>query len=111
VGRARKPHRPSPRRRKPPTAREARASQANSEPTPSLRRRHLAVPEGWLLDLKATARYLSLSPDTVRALWWVGTLSRVRAPTRQGELRKLLFGRVDPGRLIEAWKGPPRSSP
>jgi hypothetical protein len=69
----------------------------------------LAAPEGRLLDLKATARYLSVSPDTVRGLWWSGTLPRVRIPTRTGELRRLLFDRVDLDRLIERWKDPTSS--
>src|SRR5262245_25347156 len=75
------------------------------DPPPALR--PLIAPEARLLDVKATARYLSLSPDTVRHMWSSGMLSRVRIPTRTGELRKLLFDRVDLDCLIEQWKDPP----
>jgi hypothetical protein len=41
----------------------------------------------------------------VRDLEAAGTLRRVRVPLpHQGELRKLLFDRVDLDRLIDAWK-------
>ena len=59
-----------------------------------------------LLDLKATAAYLGVSPWTVRDLEFSGTLRRVNIPlgTRK-ELRKLLFDRQDLDRLVETWKG------
>jgi len=58
-----------------------------------------------LLDLVQTARYLSVSPWTIRCLEWSGVLSRVRIPLADGrDLRKLLFDRADLDRLIELWK-------
>lgn len=58
-----------------------------------------------LLDLEATAAYLSVSGWTVRDLLAAGILQRVRIPLRDhGELRRLLFDRQDLDRLIEAWK-------
>jgi hypothetical protein len=59
-----------------------------------------------LLDLKATAAYLGVSPWTVRDLECGGVLRRVNIPlgTRR-ELRKLLFDRQDLDRLVETWKG------
>jgi hypothetical protein len=58
-----------------------------------------------LLDLEAAARYLGVSPWTLRELEWKGVLRRVRVPLPDGgELRKLLFDRVDLDRLIDAWK-------
>jgi hypothetical protein len=58
-----------------------------------------------LLDLKATAAYLGVSPWTVRDLEFSGILQRVNIPlgTRK-ELRKLLFDRQDLDRLVETWK-------
>jgi hypothetical protein len=57
------------------------------------------------LDLNGTATYLGLSPWTVRELEAAGSLHRVRIPLPQhGELRKLLFDRMDLDRLIESWK-------
>jgi hypothetical protein len=58
-----------------------------------------------LLDLRAAAAYLGVSPWTVRDLEAAGTLCRVRVPLpHHGELRKLLFDRVDLDRLIDRWK-------
>ena len=58
-----------------------------------------------LLDLPTAAAYLGLSPWTVRDLEAAGSLSRVRIPLpNAGELRKLLFDRMDLDRLIESWK-------
>lgn len=58
-----------------------------------------------LLDLRATAAYLSVSEWTVRDLDAAGVLRRVHVPLANGgELRKLLFDRSDLDRLIEAWK-------
>jgi hypothetical protein len=58
-----------------------------------------------LLDLAATASYLSVSVWTVRDLEHAGTLRRVRVPLpRGGELRKLLFDREDLDELIRQWK-------
>lgn len=58
-----------------------------------------------LLDLASAARYLGVSPWTVRDLVANGTLPRVRVPLpNNGELRKLLFDREDLDRCIAAWK-------
>jgi len=58
-----------------------------------------------LLNLKAAATYLGVSPWTVRDLEARGVLKRVSVPLSAGEeLRKLLFDKVDLDRLIEAWK-------
>jgi hypothetical protein len=58
-----------------------------------------------LLGLEDAARYLSLSPWTVRELGAKGVLPRVRVPLPGGgELRKLLFDKADLDRLIESWK-------
>lgn len=58
-----------------------------------------------LLDLVQAARYLSVSPWTIRSLEWSGVLPRVRIPLADGrDLRKLLFDRADLDRLIELWK-------
>ena len=66
-----------------------------------------AVPElcPRLLDLGATAAYLSVSLWSVRDLEAAGTLKRVRVPVAGGgDLRKLLFDREDLDRLIDGWK-------
>jgi hypothetical protein len=61
-----------------------------------------------LLDLPQAARYLSVSPWTIRSLESAGVLPRVRIPLPEGrELRKLLFDRRDLDRLIDAWKDSP----
>ena len=58
-----------------------------------------------LLDLHAAAIYLTVSEWTLRDLEAAGTIARVRIPLpNDGELRKLLFDRVELDRLIEAWK-------
>ncbi len=72
-----------------------------------------------LLGLEATARYLDVSPWTVRTLEAAGLLPRIHIPmpplaqTRprngrngggSGELRKLLFDRADLDQCIEKWK-------
>ncbi len=58
-----------------------------------------------LLDLDSAARYLSVSPWTVRALEAAGVLPRVRIPLPNGgELRKLLFDREDLDRHVVLWK-------
>lgn len=58
-----------------------------------------------LLDLEATAAYLGVSGWTVRDLEAAGTLRRVRVPLPNGgELRKLLFDRMDLDHLVGAWK-------
>jgi hypothetical protein len=77
--------------------------------------RRLAAPasglpalEPRLLGLVAAARYLDLAPWTVRELEWRGVLPRVRIPLPNGgELRKLLFDRLDLDQLVERWKGAP----
>ncbi len=65
---------------------------------------------------EATARYLDVSPWTVRTLEAAGYLSRIRIPVPpdsqrrgrngggSGELRKLLFDRHDLDQAIERWK-------
>jgi hypothetical protein len=61
-----------------------------------------------LLDLRAAATYLGLAPWTTRELEWWGVLRRVRVPLpKGGELRKLLFDRVDLDELISRWKDVP----
>jgi hypothetical protein len=58
-----------------------------------------------LFNLDAAAAYLSMSPWTIRDLEAARVLPRVRVPLPQGgELRKLLFDKVDLDRLIGAWK-------
>ncbi len=58
-----------------------------------------------LLDLRAAAAYLGVSPWTIRDLEANGTLRRVNVPSGQGrDLRKLLFDRQDLDHLVEAWK-------
>lgn len=58
-----------------------------------------------LLSLDNAARYLGVSPWTVRDLEAAAVLTRVRIPLANGgELRKLLFDREDLDRLIEGWK-------
>jgi len=58
-----------------------------------------------LLDIVQAARYLSVSPWTIRSLEWSGVLPRVRIPLADSrDLRKLLFDRTDLDRLIESWK-------
>ncbi len=65
-----------------------------------------------LLDLAGAASYLCVSKWTVRDLEAAGILPRIRIPLpRQGELRKLLFDRVDLDHLIDAWKDPLSSTP
>src|SRR5262249_12403198 len=58
-----------------------------------------------LLDVGGTALYISVSPWVVRAVEAQGVLRRVRVPLPNGgELRKVLFDRLDLDRLIVAWK-------
>ena len=72
-----------------------------------------------LLGLEATARYLDVSPWTVRTLEAAGLLPRIHIPMPplaqarprngrngggSGELRKLLFDRADLDQCIEKWK-------
>ena len=58
-----------------------------------------------LLNLKAAAAYLGVSPWTVRDLEARRVLKRVSVPLSAGaELRKLLFDKVDLDHLIETWK-------
>ena len=58
-----------------------------------------------LLDVAGTASYLGVSKWTVRDLEAAGILPRVRVPLpNQGELRKLLFDRMDLDHLIDTWK-------
>ena len=58
-----------------------------------------------LLNLPTAAAYLGVSPWTVRDLEAAGSLLRVRIPLpHAGELRKLLFDRMDLDRLIDSWK-------
>lgn len=60
-----------------------------------------------LLDLRAAAAYLGVSPWTIRDLEANGTLRRVNVPSGPGrDLRKLLFDRQDLDHLVETWKAP-----
>jgi excisionase family DNA binding protein len=57
------------------------------------------------LELQEAARYLGVSPWTVRDLEAAGTIKRVRVPLAGGrELRKLLFDKSELDRLIDVWK-------
>ena len=63
------------------------------------------VPMPRLLDVAGAARYLALSPWTVRDLISNGTLPRVRVPLpNNGELRRVLVDREDLDRLVTRWK-------
>ena len=58
-----------------------------------------------LLDLKAAAAYLGVSPWTIRDLEANGTLRRVNVPLGMGkDLRKLLFDREGLDQLVDSWK-------
>ncbi len=58
-----------------------------------------------LLELEEAARYLGVSPWTVRDLEAAGTIQRVRVPLPgRRELRKLLFDKTELDRLIDTWK-------
>lgn len=58
-----------------------------------------------LLNLEATAHYLSLSRWSVRDLEVAGVLKRVAIPLPGGrELRRLLFDRQDLDDLVARWK-------
>src|SRR5260370_40732860 len=58
-----------------------------------------------LLDLRAAAAYLRVSPWTIRDLEANGTLRRGNVPSGPGrDLRKLLFDRTDLDQLVEIWK-------
>ena len=58
-----------------------------------------------LLDLDATAAYLGVSGWTVRDLEAGGILHRVRVPLPNGgELRKVLFDRMELDTLVDQWK-------
>ena len=64
-----------------------------------------AAPASRLLDLQEAARYLGVSPWTVRDLEASGVIPRVVIPLPNGrQLRKLLFDRADLDHLIESWK-------
>jgi len=58
-----------------------------------------------LLNLRAAANYLGVSPWTIRDLESRGVLKRVTVPLPGGaELRKLLFDKQELDRLIDVWK-------
>src|SRR2546428_11755523 len=58
-----------------------------------------------LLNLRAAANYLGVSPWTIRDLEGKGVLKRVTVPLPSGtELRKLLFDKLELDRLIDVWK-------
>jgi hypothetical protein len=58
-----------------------------------------------LLDLSATAAYLGVSTWKIRELDAEGILSRVRIPLPDaGEVRKLLFDRLELDELVNRWK-------
>jgi hypothetical protein len=64
-----------------------------------------------LLDLHGAAVYLSVSEWTVRDLETAGVLPRVRIPLPDaGELRKVLFDRMDLDQLIDRWKDRPEGA-
>jgi excisionase family DNA binding protein len=78
-------------------------SRMNSEPNTGTMAHEATVPR--VLDLLGAARYLSVSPLTIKAMDAAWLLPRVRLPLpNQGELRKLLFDRADLDAAIEAWK-------
>jgi hypothetical protein len=56
------------------------------------------------MDLEAGARYLSVSPWTIRDLIDAGTLHRVRIPLGDREVRLILLDRVELDALIERWR-------
>jgi len=61
-----------------------------------------------LLDVQAAARYLGLSPWTIRDLLAGGKLTRVAIPGPSGrDLRRVLVDRLELDRLVEAWKERP----
>ena len=81
-----------------------RRVQRGAEQTVSVHTATAPVPPR-LLDVRATAAYLGLSPWTVRDLEAAGVLRRVIVTLCGGrELRKLLFDRADLDRLIGVWK-------
>ena len=58
-----------------------------------------------LLDVETSARYVGISPWTIRDLDAAGILSRVRIPLPNGgELRRVLYDRADLDALVERWK-------
>jgi hypothetical protein len=62
-----------------------------------------------LLDLRAAAQYLAVSPWTIRDLEAAGTLRRVRVPLAgHAELRRVLFDRLELDALVDRWKEPQR---
>jgi hypothetical protein len=87
-------------------ASQAIAPEEGRKPRWSTLARAAVVPR--LLSLEQAALYLGVSPRTVRDLETAGTLKLVRVPLPSGgELRKLLFDRIELDHLIEAWKDRP----
>src|SRR2546429_591418 len=88
-------HRPKVRPAHPPSGSRTK-SHASSGAEPSGSR---------LLNLKAAANYLGVSPWTIRDLEAKRVLKRVTVPLPGGtELRKLLFDKVELDRLIDVWR-------
>jgi excisionase family DNA binding protein len=88
---------------RPPLAPEEKARRAAIRE--QARAARLAAVEPALLDVSASARYLGVSPWTVRDLIARGVLPRVRIPLGDGrELRKDLLDRADLSKLIERSK-------
>lgn len=96
-------------RRKPGRPRKMPAEYASAPPAiETTVRASAAAYSPRLLDLAGTARYLGVSPWTVRDLEAGGVLRRVSVPLPGGrELRKLLFDKADLDRLIDLWKDSP----
>jgi hypothetical protein len=57
-----------------------------------------------LLDVPSGAAYLHLGEWSFRHLIYSGVIKRVRVPSGQGEIRRVLVDRQDLDRLVEMWK-------
>jgi hypothetical protein len=96
------------RRRHPGPPRKGHAGRApdaspTKSPAESASPSELITPR--LLNLRAAANYLGVSPWTIRDLEARGVLKRVTVPLPGGtELRKLLFDKLELDRLIDVWK-------
>jgi len=76
---------------------------ATKSPAESASPSELITPR--LLNLRAAANYLGVSPWTIRDLEAKKVLKRVTVPLPGGtELRKLLFDKAELDRLVDAWK-------
>lgn len=81
----------------------AQETQSRSgDPEGALARTTVAPVMPRLLDLHGAAQYLGISAWTVRDLEAAGTLRRILIPVAgTGQLRKILFDRLDLDRLVE----------